>query len=56
MPCNEICPTSLALRTRLNRKHGKGKAMGVLTDKLGRTIYHMLLRKKPFDIDRFLAA
>jgi transposase len=44
------------LRNRLHRKHGKGKAMGVLTHKLGRTIYYMLLRKKPFDLERFLAA
>lgn len=44
------------LRNRLQRRHGKGKAMGVLTHKLGRTIYYMLLRKKPFDMERFLAA
>jgi len=44
------------LRNRLQRKHGKGKAMGVLTHKLGRTIYYMLLRKKPFNMERFLAA
>jgi hypothetical protein len=44
------------LQGRLQRKHGKGKAMGVLTHKLGRTIYYMLLRKKPFDMERFLAA
>lgn len=44
------------LQSRLQRKHGKGKAMGVLAHKLGRTIYFMLLRKKPFDMERFLAA
>lgn len=44
------------LQSRLQRKHGKGKAMGVLAHKLGRTIYYMLLRKKPFDMERFLAA
>jgi transposase len=44
------------LRNRLQRKYGKGKAMGVLTHKLGRTIYYMLLRKKPFDMERFLAS
>lgn len=44
------------LRNRLHRRHGKGKAMGVPTHKLGRTIYCMLLRKKPFDMERFLAA
>jgi len=44
------------LRGRLDRKHGKRKAMGVLTHKLGRTIYYMLLRKKPFNLERFLTA
>ena len=41
---------------RLRRKHGKGKALGVLSHKLGRTIYFMLKRQKPFDLERFLAA
>jgi len=44
------------LQNRLQRKHSKGKAMGVLAHKLGRTIYYMLLRRKPFDMERFLAA
>ena len=44
------------LQNRLQRKHSKGKAMGVLAHKLGRTIYYMLLRRKPFDLERFLAA
>jgi transposase len=44
------------LRNRLQRKHGKGKAIGVLTHKIGRTIYYMLLRRRPFDMERFLAA
>ena len=44
------------LRNRLLRKHGKGKSMSVLAHKLGRTIYYMLLRRQPFDMERFLAA
>lgn len=44
------------LRDRLLRKHGKGKSMSVLAHKLGRAVYYMLLRRKPFDMDRFLAA
>lgn len=44
------------LMNRLRKKHGKAKAMGVLAHKLGRTIYYMLLRRKPFDLERFLAA
>lgn len=43
------------LRNRLVRKHGKGRSMSVLAHKIGRTIYYMLLRKKPFDMERFLA-
>ena len=30
--------------------------MGVLSHKLGRTIYYMLKRGKPFDLERFVAA
>ena len=44
------------LMNRLRRKHGKGKALGVLAHKLGRTIYFMLKRGKPFDLERFVAA
>lgn len=44
------------LMNRLRRKHGKGKALGVLSHKLGRTIFFMLKRKKPFDLERFVAA
>ena len=44
------------LMNRLRRKHGKGKSLSVLAHKLGRTIYYMLLRGKPFDMERFLAA
>lgn len=30
--------------------------MGVLAAKLSRTVYYMLKRKEPFDLDRFIAA
>ena len=39
---------------RLTSRHGTGKALGVLAHKLGRAMYHMLLRKRVFDIDQFL--
>ena len=39
--------------TRLEKKHGKGKALSVLAAKLGRAVYYMLLRSKPFDPKRF---
>jgi len=49
-------PKGQKLFARLEKKHGKGKAMGVLAAKLGRAVYCMLKRKKPFDRDRFTAA
>jgi hypothetical protein len=39
---------------RLSNRHGKGKALGILTHKLGRTLYYMLQRNQPFDLKRFL--
>ncbi len=40
---------------RLEKKHGKGKALSILSAKLGRAVYFMLLRKEPFDQKRFFA-
>jgi transposase len=39
---------------RLEKKHGKGKALSVLAAKLGRAVYYILLRGKPFDMKRFV--
>ena len=44
------------LLKKIERKHGKGKALSILAHKLGRTIYFMLSRSKPFDEERFFAA
>ena len=41
---------------RLERKHSKGKAMGVLAARLGRAVYFMLKRHEPFDMKRFIQA
>ena len=41
---------------RLERKHGKAKAMCILAAKLGRAVYFMLRRHQPFDFDRFVNA
>jgi hypothetical protein len=38
----------------LAKKHGKGKALSILSARLGRTVYLMLKRKQPFDAQRFL--
>jgi len=40
---------------RLEKRHGKGKALSVLAHKLGRAVYFMLRRGKAFDRERFLA-
>ena len=44
------------LLAKLERKHGKGKSLSILAHKLGRTVYFMLSRGKPFDEVRFFAA
>jgi transposase len=41
---------------RVQRRHGKGKALSILAAKLGRATYFMLKRNQAFDIDRFLGA
>lgn len=41
---------------KLEKKYNKGKALGILTHKLGRAIYYMLKNKKAFDAERFLHA
>jgi transposase len=41
---------------RLEKKHGKGKALSVLAAKLGRAVYYMLRRHTPFDMKRFVTA
>jgi transposase len=46
-------PQAKKYMTRLERKHPKGKALGILTQKLGRAVYYMLKRRKPFDAERF---
>ena len=40
--------------SRLEKRHGKGKALSILAAKLGRAVYYILLRGKPFDLQRFV--
>ena len=42
--------------SRKERKHGKARAMSMLARKLGRAVYYILLRKKPFDVNHFFAS
>jgi hypothetical protein len=39
---------------RLEKKHGKGKALTVLAHKLARAIYYLLKRETRFDLDTFV--
>ena len=41
---------------RLEAKHGKGKAISILSAKLGRAVYFILRRREAFDEERFFAA
>ncbi len=47
-------PAGQKLLTRLEKKHGKGKALTVLAHKLARAVYDMLKRGTAFDPDKFL--
>lgn len=49
-------PKGKKLFARLEKKHGKGRAMSILAAKLGRAVYYMLLRHRPFDLNRFVTA
>ncbi len=41
------------LQHRLVSKYGKAKALSLIAQKLGRTVYFMLKRSEPFDAARF---
>jgi hypothetical protein len=44
------------LLARLQRKHGKGKALSILAHKLGRAVYPILARGTVFSHEKFLHA
>jgi transposase len=48
-------PAGQKLLVRLEKKHGKGKALTILAHKLSRAVYYMLKRKVAFDMHRFLS-
>lgn len=39
---------------QLSNKHNKGKALGILSHKLGRCLYYMLKRREQFNLEAFL--
>ena len=41
-------------KAKLQRKHGKGKALTILAHKIGRAVYYMLKRNEVFNVERFL--
>jgi transposase len=47
-------PAGQQYLTRLERRHGKGKALTVLAHKVARAVYDMLKRDTAFDLDTFL--
>jgi len=49
-------PDGQRLLARLEKKHGKGKALTILAHKLARAVYYLLKRKTAFDMDMFLRA
>jgi transposase len=49
-------PAGQKYLARLERRHGKGKALTALAHKLARAVYYMLKRDTAFDLDKFLRA
>ena len=47
-------PKAKAHVETLAKKHGKGKALSILSARLARTVYLMLKRQQPFEEARFL--
>jgi len=47
-------PAAKSFVAKLEKKHGKAKAISILAARLGRTVYWMLKRKESFDEARFL--
>ena len=39
---------------RLKNRHGKARALAILSHKLGRAVYFMLKNKKAFDVNQFV--
>jgi transposase len=49
------CEPAKRWLARREKKHGKARALGALSAKLGRAVYHLLRKKEAFDIVRFFA-
>lgn len=42
--------------TKLEKRHGKGKALSILAHKIGRAVFYILMRKTVFSAEKFMAA
>jgi transposase len=49
-------PEGMRYKQRLERKHGKGKALSIIAHRLGRAVYYMLLRNQAFSMEKFLTS
>ena len=47
-------PEGMAYLQKLERKHGKAKALSVLSAKLGKAVFIILKKKRSFDMNKFL--
>jgi hypothetical protein len=47
-------PAGQKYLARLEKHHGKGKALTILAHKLARAVYYMLKRDMVFDMQKFL--
>jgi hypothetical protein len=47
-------PAGQKYLTKREKKHGSGKALALLGQKLGRTVSYMLQRQTAFDMGKFL--
>ena len=56
MLCLGHTPEGKKFLARLEKKHGKGKALSILAHKIGRAVYDMLARGTVFSMEKFLAA
>jgi hypothetical protein len=41
-------------KMKLQKKHGKAKALSILAHKIGRAVYYMVKRKEVFNLEKFL--
>jgi transposase len=48
------CPEGKKLFARIERKHGKAKALSILAHRIGRAVYFMLTNQRAFDLERFM--